>query len=101
MTRDSSLTADGICRNNRLVENFLAGSVCKDRILNSSDSESISSMLNEINMLLKKEMKNLGWVAEQTLIFFGFQLLFQLTASVILQFSFRWFLNQGNPQKPV
>ena len=30
---------DGICRNNRLVEILLAGSVCKDRILNSSDSE--------------------------------------------------------------
>jgi hypothetical protein len=25
-------------------------------------------MLNEINMFLKKEIKNLGWVAEQTLI---------------------------------
>jgi hypothetical protein len=24
-------------------------------------------MLNEINMFLKKEIKNLGWVAEQTL----------------------------------
>ena len=23
-------------------------------------------MLNEINMFLKKEIKNLGWVAEQT-----------------------------------
>ena len=39
VTCDSSLTADGICRNNRLVEKFLVGSVCKDRILNSSDSE--------------------------------------------------------------
>jgi len=35
----SPLTADGICRNNRLVKKNLAGSVCKDRILNSSDSE--------------------------------------------------------------
>jgi hypothetical protein len=25
-------------------------------------------MLNEINMFLKKEINNLGWVAEQTLV---------------------------------
>ena len=47
-------------------------------------SPSISHMLNEINMFLKKEMKkfkNLGWVAEQTLN--GYRLLRRLIGEMV------------------